>query len=67
MAADGAEYLVKHRKLVGVGMDTPSVDIGKTTINPAHIWLNGANMYILENLDLDTELPGMFLLNINLN
>lgn len=57
MAADGAEYLVKHRKLVGVGVDTPSVDTGRTTIYPAHIWIQGANIYILENLDLDFELP----------
>ncbi|KAJ9576986.1 hypothetical protein L9F63_006423, partial [Diploptera punctata] len=57
LSADGAEYLAKKRNLAGVGVDTPSVDTGRTTINPAHIWLQGANMYIIENLNLDVGLP----------
>ncbi|KAK4308533.1 hypothetical protein Pmani_019771 [Petrolisthes manimaculis] len=45
------------RRVVGVGLDTPSQDHGPSTHYPTHIELAAANIYGLENLADMSELP----------
>jgi kynurenine formamidase len=53
LSRGAAEYLAK-KKIVGVGIDTASMDPGTSKDFAAHQVLNGANLYGLENLtDLD--------------
>jgi kynurenine formamidase len=54
---DAAEFLVKERKIDGVGIDTPSIDHGPSTNFIAHQVLNGANLYALENVANLDKLP----------
>ncbi|XP_075211420.1 kynurenine formamidase-like [Lycorma delicatula] len=54
ISKEAADWIVQHEKVVGVGLDTPSVDSGKQSTNPvAHIALNGGNKFMLENVALD--------------
>ena len=54
---EAAEFLVKERKIDGVGIDTPSIDHGPSQDFIVHQILNGADVYGLENVaDLD-QLP----------
>jgi kynurenine formamidase len=53
LSRGAAEYLAK-KNIVGIGIDTASMDPGTSKDFPAHQVLNGANLYGLENLtDLD--------------
>lgn len=52
-----AEWLANSGKFYGVGLDTPSIDPGKTTDFMAHRILNGKQIYVLENVKLIEELP----------
>ncbi|XP_018568140.1 uncharacterized protein LOC108908558 [Anoplophora glabripennis] len=52
-----AEWLANSGKFYGVGLDTPSIDPGKSTDFMAHRILNGKQMYVLENVKLIDELP----------
>jgi kynurenine formamidase len=54
---EAAEFLVKERKIDGVGIDTPSIDHGPSTNFIAHQVLNGANLYALENVANLDKLP----------
>ena len=54
---EAAEFLVKERKIDGVGIDTPSIDHGPSTNFIAHQILNGANLYALENVANLDKLP----------
>lgn len=54
---EAAEFLVKERKVDGVGIDTPSIDHGPSTNFIAHQVLNGANLYALENVANLDKLP----------
>jgi kynurenine formamidase len=56
LAEDGARSLVQ-RGVSGVGIDTASIDYGPSQDFIAHQVLNGANIYMLENLARLTELP----------
>lgn len=50
--------MVKSGKVVGVGVDTASIDPGRNTEFIAHQILNGANIYLMENLALaNVNLP----------
>lgn len=59
-----AEFLVKERKVKGVGLDTASLDPGTSQDFIAHQIFNGANVYGLENLANLDQLPekGAFLI-----
>ncbi|KAH9416512.1 hypothetical protein DERP_009874 [Dermatophagoides pteronyssinus] len=46
-----AEWLVKQRQIVGVGIDSPSIDCGQCDGKGSHIILNSNNIYILENIE----------------
>ena len=56
LAEDGARLLVQ-RGVSGVGIDTASIDYGPSRDFIAHQVLNGANIYMLENLARLEELP----------
>lgn len=47
---DAATFLVEERDVVGVGVDTVSLDIGASTDFQAHLTLLGAGLYGLEGL-----------------
>ena len=45
-----AKFLVKTREVVGLGIDTMSVDVGATTAYPVHLFTSRENVYHLENV-----------------
>ena len=47
---DAAKFLVKNRGVVGLGIDTMSVEKGATTTYPVHCFTSRAGLYHLENL-----------------
>jgi kynurenine formamidase len=47
---EAARFLVKTREVVGLGIDTMSVDIGATETYPVHVFTSRENVYHLENL-----------------
>ena len=47
---EAAQFLVKLRGVVGLGIDTMSVDIGATADYPVHLYTSKENVYHLENL-----------------
>lgn len=49
-AVDTAKFLVKTREVVGIGIDTMSVDIGATTTYPVHHFTSKEDVYHLENV-----------------
>ncbi len=54
---EAAEWLVRERTIVGIGVDTLSGDVGPSKQFAAHRVLNGAQDYILENLANLDRLP----------
>lgn len=52
-----AEFLVSQRVVRGVGIDTASIDPGRSRDFPAHRVLNGADVYALENVAALDRLP----------
>lgn len=53
-----ARWIVENPNIVGVGVDTPSVDVGHSNTFDVHRILTGANLYLLENVALNnTYLP----------
>ena len=56
LSRGAAEYLV-HKKIKGMGIDTPSLDAGNSHDFWAHRILLGANIYGIENLANLAELP----------
>ncbi|HYP54629.1 MAG TPA: cyclase family protein [Pyrinomonadaceae bacterium] len=57
ISREAAEFLVKERRLDGVGIDTASLDYGQSKDFVAHRVLNGANVYGLENVANLERLP----------
>jgi kynurenine formamidase len=49
-AADTCEWLLEHRRIRSLGVDTLSLDPGVSTTFDAHLLLAGADRYGLENL-----------------
>lgn len=54
---EAAEFLVTHRKVDGIGIDTPSIDFGPSQDFIVHQVVNGANLYGLENIANLDKLP----------
>jgi kynurenine formamidase len=52
-----ARFLVAERAIHGVGIDTASIDPGRSQDFAAHRMLNGANVYALENVASLDRLP----------
>ena len=49
-SVEAAKFLVKTRDVVGLGIDTMSVDIGATTTYPVHQFTSKESVYHLENV-----------------
>jgi kynurenine formamidase len=47
---EAAQFLVKSRDVVGLGIDTMSVDAGATTTYPVHLFTSKENVYHVENV-----------------
>ncbi|HUI82814.1 MAG TPA: cyclase family protein, partial [Candidatus Binatia bacterium] len=47
---ESARFLVESRGIVGLGIDTMSVDIGATTTYPVHLFTSRQNVYHVENV-----------------
>lgn len=45
-----ARWLIRERKVVGVGIDGPSIDCGQCSHKSAHVTLCDSNVFILENI-----------------
>ncbi|WP_117238380.1 cyclase family protein [Thermus sediminis] len=54
---EAAEFLVREREIVGVGVDTLSLDFGPSRDFRAHVTLLGAGKYGLENLAGLAQVP----------
>lgn len=54
---EAADFLVKQRKVDGVGIDTPSIDYGPSQDFIVHQIVNGADRYGLENIANLDQLP----------
>lgn len=54
LSADAARYLVS-KGIIGIGVDTLSIDPAPATNFPAHYILTEANIYIIENLNTNLE------------
>ncbi len=54
---DAAKFLVESREVVGLGIDTMSVDIGATTTYPVHLFTSQLGIYHLENVANLTQVP----------
>ncbi len=57
LSQSAAEFLVTRRAVRGVGIDTASIDPGRSQDYPAHRILNGAEVYVLENVAALDRLP----------
>lgn len=57
---EAAQWLVNSKKFVGIGVDVASIDPGYSNDFKAHQILNGNGLYLLENVKMVDELPGMF-------
>ena len=47
---EAVKFLVKTRSVVGLGIDTMSVDIGASTTYPVHLFTSKQSVYHLENV-----------------
>lgn len=56
-SSKAAEFLVTQRGIRGVGIDTASIDPGRSADFPVHRVVNGANAYGLENVAALDQLP----------
>jgi kynurenine formamidase len=54
---EAAEFLVRQRRVDGIGIDTPSIDYGPSQDFIVHQIINGANHYGLENVANLEKLP----------
>lgn len=64
LSAEVAEWITSsYKNVVGVGVDTSSVDPGSSTNFPVHIILSKAGLYNLENVKLDRHVPGKSIYN----
>jgi len=63
---DGARWLVRERRIRAVGLDTPSIDYGQSTLFESHRILGAAEVPVFENLARLTRLPAENFLFIGL-
>lgn len=54
---DAARWLVEHRSIKAVGIDTPSIDYGQSTLFQSHVRLFEHNVPALENVAQMETLP----------
>ncbi len=58
-SAESVEFLIKERNITGIGLDTPSIDYGKSKDFPVHQILCGANKLAIENIGNLDKLPSI--------
>jgi len=56
-SAEAISFLVDQRAIVGIGIDTASIDPGQSQTFPAHQVLGKANRFAIENVSNLEELP----------
>ena len=54
---DAARWLVRERTVKAVGLDTPSIDYGQSTLFESHVILFEANVPAFENVASSTDFP----------
>lgn len=54
---EAAKFLAQSRNVVGLGIDTMSVDIGATTTYPVHLFTSQLGIYHLENVANLAKVP----------
>lgn len=54
---EAAKFLVQSRRIVGLGIDTMSVDIGATTTYPVHLFTSQHEIFHLENVANLAQVP----------
>lgn len=54
---EAAEFLVKERSIVGIGVDTMSLDLGNSKDFATHVTVLGANKWGIENLANLVKIP----------
>jgi len=57
LSTDAVRYLVNTRRVVGIGIDTPSIDYGPSTAFEAHRVSMPQNVFHIENATGLTSLP----------
>jgi kynurenine formamidase len=57
LAPEGAKWLVEHRRVKAVGIDTASIDHGPSSLFGSHVTLCKADTPIFENLAGLEQLP----------
>jgi kynurenine formamidase len=57
LSREAGDYLARVRQVVGIGIDTPSVDHGASTTFETHRATQAANVYHIENAAHLTQLP----------
>jgi kynurenine formamidase len=57
LAPEAARWLVEHRRIKAIGIDTASIDHGPSTHFGAHVALCGGNVPIFENVAALDQLP----------
>lgn len=58
ISVEAAEWIVQNGRIVGVGVDTASVDAGRSDTYDSHHVFNSNGLYLLENVNIKPELPG---------
>lgn len=54
---DGARWLAENRMIKAIGIDTPSIDFGQSTLFQSHVLLFEQNIPVLENVANVDSLP----------
>jgi len=54
---EAAKWLVQNRKINAIGLDTPSIDYGQSTLFESHVTLFAANIPAFENVANLEQLP----------
>lgn len=57
LSPEAAEWLVGNRKINAIGLDTPSIDYGQSTLFKSHVILLSENIPAFENLTNLDKLP----------
>ena len=57
LAPEAAKWLVEHRRVKAVGIDTASIDHGPSSLFGSHVALCAANVPIFENVAALDPLP----------
>ena len=57
LSKEAAQWLVENRNIASVGIDTPSIDYGQSSLFESHVILLGQNIPAFENLTQLNKLP----------